>query len=376
MAEFESAEERTEPASPKKRGDARAKGSVAKSMDVNSAAVLVFGLLILYFGGAMLAAKLMTVAGSVFSSLASIDLNAENIHRLFADGLFGFLLALMPVLVGVLCVGVIVSVAQVGFLFTWEPLMPKLSKLNPLAGMKRVMLSVRSLVEMAKGIIKILIVGLVAYNATSSVIAEAVVLVDSDVGTILEFMTMSALQVGVKVGLAFFVLAAADYLFQRFEYEKSLRMTKHEQKEEAKESEGDPLIKSRIRTIQRQIAYRRMMQDVPTADVVVTNPTHFAVALKYDVGMMNAPRVVAKGANLIAERIKDIAREHDVPIIEDKPLAQMLYKMVDVGEEIPEKLFQAVAQVLAFVYRMRDERRTHYSINEENGSNGYREKRT
>lgn len=362
MAEFESAEERTEPASPKKRGDARAKGSVAKSMDVNSAAVLVFGLLILYFGGALLAAKLAEVARGVFSNLSAIKMTGENIHRLFTEGVFGLLLALIPILLGFLVVGVVASVAQVGFLFTWEPLRPKFSKMNPLAGMKRVMLSVRSLVEMAKGIMKIMIVGLVAYNATNTVFSEAVVLVDSDSGAILEFMATSAVQVGVKVGLAFFVLAAADYLFQRFEYEKSLRMTKHEQKEEAKESEGDPLIKSRIRTIQRQIAYRRMMQDVPKADVVVTNPTHFAVALKYEMGKMNAPRVVAKGANLIAERIKEIAREHDVPIIEDKPLAQMLYKMVEVGEEIPEKLFQAVAQVLAFVYRMRDEHRMQESI--------------
>jgi flagellar biosynthetic protein FlhB len=361
MAEFESAEERTEPASPKKRGDARAKGSVAKSLDVNSAAVLLFGLLILYFGGALLAEKLAAMSRELFGNLSGLDLNAGNIHRLFAESMFGFLLALIPVLIGVLMVGVIGSVAQVGFLFTWEPLKPKFSKMDPLAGMKRVMLSVRSLVELAKGILKIVIVGLVAYNAVQTVISEAVMLVDSDAGTILEFMARSAVQVGMKVGLAFFVLAAADYLFQRFEYEKSLRMTKHEQKEEAKESEGDPLIKSRIRTIQRQIAYRRMMQDVPRADVVVTNPTHLAVALKYEMGKMNAPRVVAKGANLIAERIKDIAREHEVPIIEDKPLAQMLYKLVEVGEEIPEKLFQAVAHVLAFVYRMRDERRTSYA---------------
>ncbi len=362
MAEFESAEERTEPASPKKRSDARAKGSVAKSMDVNSAAVLVFGWLILYFGGALLAAKLAVVARGVFSSLSSVHLNAGNIHHLFADGLFGVLLALIPILLGLLLVGVVASVAQVGFLFTWAPLTPKFSRMNPLGGMKRVMLSVRSLVEMAKGVLKIVIVGLVAYNATETVITEATLLADSDVGAILAFMAKAALQVGLKVGLAFFVLAAADYLFQRFEYEKSLRMTKHEQKEEAKESEGDPLIKSRIRSIQRQIAYRRMMQDVPKADVVVTNPTHYAVAIKYEMGKMNAPRVVAKGANLIAERIKDIAREHDVPVIEDKPLAQMLYKMVEVGEEIPEKLFQAVAQVLAFVYRLRDERRRHYSV--------------
>ncbi|MER3522582.1 MAG: flagellar biosynthesis protein FlhB [Ignavibacteria bacterium] len=363
MAEFETAEQRTEPASHKKRTDARAKGSVAKSIDVNSALVIVFGLLILSIGGAGLAAKLSAVAQSVFGSLSAVNLTPENVHRLVADGLSGFFLALMPILFGLMLVGVIASVAQVGFLFTWEPVLPKFSKMNPLAGLRRVMLSARSVVELSKGIAKVAIVGLVAYNATQAVVSDAVLLVDSDAAAILEFMVKASLNVGWKVGLAFFVLAAADYAFQRWEHEKSLRMTKHEVKEESKEAEGDPTIKGRIRAIQRQIAYRRMMQDVPKADVVVTNPTHLAVALKYEMEKMNAPRVVAKGADLLAQRIKEIAREHDVPIVEDKPLAQMLYKTVEVGDEIPEKLFQAVAQVLAFVYRLRDERRPHFTVN-------------
>jgi flagellar biosynthetic protein FlhB len=149
------------------------------------------------------------------------------------------------------------------------------------------------------------------------------------------------------------VMAALDYGFQRFEFERELRMTKQEVKEESKMFEGDPVVKGRIRTVQRQIAYRRMMHDVPTADVVVTNPTHLAVALKYDNLRMRAPRVVAKGADLMAQRIRDVAREHEIPIVEDKPLAQVLYRTVEIGQEIPAKLFQAVAQILAYIYRMK-----------------------
>jgi flagellar biosynthesis protein FlhB len=235
---------------------------------------------------------------------------------------------------------------------------PKFSKLNPLSGLKRVMISKHALVELMKGLLKVAIVAIVAYNATNGVIEESITLADGEIGAILSFMAKSSLSIGLKVGLAYFVVASGDYVFQRFQFEEQLRMTKQEVKDEAKESEGDPQIKGRIKTIQRQIAYRRMMQDVPKADVVVTNPTHYAVAIKYEAGRMSAPKVVAKGLDLIAQRIKEIAKENNVPLVEDKPLAQLLYKSVEVGDEIPAKLFQAVAQMLAYVYRLRDQRRT------------------
>jgi flagellar biosynthetic protein FlhB len=209
------------------------------------------------------------------------------------------------------------------------------------------------MIELLKNIIKILIVGFVAYSSLSGLMEESISLMDSDVAAILGYMTHAGLVVGFKVSLAFLVLAAADYGYQRFEFERELRMTKQEVKEEMKSQEGDPLIKSRIRSVQRQIAYKRMMQEVPKADVVITNPTHLAIAIKYEVGKMTAPKVIAKGADLIAQRIKHIAQEHGIPMIEDRPLAQSLYKTVDVGEEIPEKLFQAVAQVLAYIYRLK-----------------------
>ncbi len=363
MAEFDSAEERTEPASEKKRSEARKKGSVAKSMDLNSAAVLLFGLLILYVGGTAMAVKLGDLARITFSNLGNVVINPASVHQLIKDAVLAFATIVLPVLAGLMLVGLIANISQVGFMFTFQPMAPKFNKLNPLSGIKRVMFSSHSLVELLKGLMKVSIVAIVAYNATNSVVDESMVLVDSDVAAILEFMARVSVVVGLKVGLAFFVIAAGDYLFQRFQFEKSLRMTKQEVKEEGKEAEGDPQIKGRIRTVQRQIAYRRMMQDVPKADVVVTNPTHFAVAIKYEAGKMNAPKVVAKGADLIAQRIKEIARENRVPIVEDKPLAQMLYKSVEIGDEVPEKLFQAVAQLLAYVFRLRDARRSHVSVN-------------
>ncbi|MBI5471715.1 MAG: flagellar biosynthesis protein FlhB [Ignavibacteriae bacterium] len=363
MAEFESAEERTEPASGKKRGEARKRGSVAKSMDLNSAAVLLFGLLILYVGGSSIAVKLGELARSTFANLGSTTITQASVHNMIREGVLSFTIIVLPVLAGLMVVGLIANIAQVGFMFTMQPMAPKFSKLNPFTGIKRVMISMNSLLELLKGLVKVTVVALVAYSATNDVVSESMILVDSDVGTILEFMAKVAAVVSLKVGLAFFVIAAGDYMFQRYQFEKSLRMTKQEVKEEGKEAEGDPQIKGRIRTVQRQIAYRRMMQDVPKADVVVTNPTHYAVAIKYEAGRMSAPKVVAKGVDIIAQRIKEIAREHQVPIVEDKPLAQMLYKSVEIGDEIPEKLFQAVAQLLAYVFRLRDARRSHVSVN-------------
>jgi flagellar biosynthetic protein FlhB len=210
------------------------------------------------------------------------------------------------------------------------------------------------MVELLKNLIKMGVIGGIAYVSVNNAIQDAVVLVDTDVPTMFASMIGSSVGIGLKIGLAFLALAALDYAYQRFDYERDLRMTKQELKDESKVTEGDPLIKSRIRGIQRRIAYRRMIAEVPKADVVITNPTHVAVALKYDTGRMSAPVVVAKGADLMAARIKEIAREHHVPVVEDQPLARALYKAVDIGEQIPEQLFHAVAQVLAYIFKLRN----------------------
>jgi flagellar biosynthetic protein FlhB len=196
----------------------------------------------------------------------------------------------------------------------------------------------------------------VAYLVVDRIIADSIMLFDSNVNSIMQFMGGSVAEVVIKTGIAFAVIAVADIMYQKYEHQKNLRMTKQEVKDEYKMLEGDPQIKGRIKAIQRQIAYKRMMSDVPKANVVITNPTHFAVALKYEAGKMSVPKVVAKGADLIALKIKEIAMAHGVPIVEDKPLAQTLFKTVDIGDDIPEKLFKAVAQVLAYIYRLNQAR--------------------
>jgi flagellar biosynthesis protein FlhB len=353
MAE-DSFQERTEPATPKKKDESRRKGKVLKSMELNSALILVFGMLILYFTGASLVVNFSAIAREMLIQSGNVQITASTAHQIIAHAIGKFILIVAPFAVGMTLVGLAANIAQVGFLFTFEPLQPSWAKINPMNGMKKVLLSRRSVVELLKNLLKIGIVSLVAYFALNGMMDNTIDLMESDVSTILSFMATAAFGIAFKMGIAFLALAVFDYIYQRFEHEKELRMTKQEVKEEWKSQEGDPQIKGKIRSIQRQIAYRRMMHDVPTADVVVTNPTHIAVAIKYETAKMSAPTVVAKGAELIAQRIKEIAAEHAVPIIEDKPLARALYKSVDIGDEIPAKLFQAVAQLLAYIYRLRN----------------------
>jgi flagellar biosynthetic protein FlhB len=244
------------------------------------------------------------------------------------------------------------NIAQIGFEIHTEPLAPKFSKLNPLAGLKRIF-SLRGLVEMLKSLAKIAFIAVIAGSVVSGYLPQFPTLVRGDLGTIWDFTQTAAFQIMLYVCLAMMALAALDYAYQRWQHEQSLKMTKQEIKDERKQSEGDPQIKARIRSLQRQAAYHRMIAEVPLADVVITNPTHLAVALRFDPAEMAAPRVVAKGADHVAQRIRDIAREHGVPLVENPPLAQALHRMADVGDPIPVELYRAVAEVLAYVYRLK-----------------------
>ncbi len=345
--------EKTEQPTPKRREDSRRKGSVARSAEVNSAVILLFSLLVLQVGGSAMAARLSNVARMLLARAGSLQITTDNLQGYALSGMSIILMALLPLALGIMIIGIAASAAQVGFHFSGEVLRPKFTRMNPLSGLKRIMLSKQSLVELLKSLMKVAVIGVVAYNAVRGLLEESVTLADGDPTAILAFLSRSALALGMNVGGAFLAIAALDYGFQRYEHEQQLKMTKQEVKEESKMQEGDPQIKGRIRGIQRQIAYKRMMHDVPKADVVVTNPTHVAVALKYDSSKMHAPKVVAKGAELIAKRIREIAREHGVPIVEDRMLARTLYKSVEVGQEIPEKLFHAVAQLLAYIFRVK-----------------------
>jgi flagellar biosynthesis protein FlhB len=355
----ESFQEKTEEATGKRRTDARNKGQVARSMDLNSSFMILFGLLLLLVCGGGIISGLAESLRAFMMRAGTFAPNADSLRMITAEAATRFAMILGPVVGGMAMIGLGAGYAQVGALWTLEPLKPNFAKLNPLTGIKKVVISRRAAVEIAKNVMKASVVGYIAYLALESVLSDTVSLMDGDPMEILGFMARASLGVGFKTGIAFLGLSVLDFFYQRFEHEKNLKMSKEEVKEEMKETEGDPHTKARIRGIQRKIAYKRMMAEVPKADVVLTNPTHLAVALKYESKKMGAPRVVAKGAGLIAERIKEIARANNVPVVEDKPLARALYKSVDVGDEIPEKLFQAVAQVLAYIYRLRTSRARH-----------------
>lgn len=346
-------QERTEQATPKRREDARRKGKVVRSYEFNSSVVFLFCIAIFYFSGGYAYQQIANLTSLVLSNLDKFEITPKNVNEYTFQIFSFFAVNFLPFMVFLTLVGVGGSIVQTGYIFTLEPLKFDLEKLNPISGIRRIFFSKRSLFELAKGFFKILLIGFTSYLVLRNMVDDVIVLIDSDVKGVSNFIVDSAFSLMLKTGIVYFLIAIFDFAFQKWEYERELRMTRQEVKEETKELEGDPLVKSRIRKRQIEISKRRMMQNVPKADVVITNPTHIAVALKYESKKMNAPKVVAKGMNLIAEKIKEIAKAHGIPIIEDKPLAQALYKMVEIDEEIPPQLYKAVAKVLAYVYQLK-----------------------
>jgi len=351
MAE-ESFQERTEQATPKRRDEARKKGQVAKSRELASVSVLLAGTLALFMGGVYFSRESAGIMRHFLGNAGSISLSVDTLPGMarFCTGHFIALLA--PFFLVLVAVAVFANLLQIGPVYAPEAIRPDFSKVNPFAGIKR-LFSRQALAELVKSLIKVGVVGWIGYAALSSESEKILPLVDQGVPAIFKYGSSITFSLLWKTGLAMAIMAALDFLFQRWEFERNLRMTRQEVKEEYKQTEGDPQVKSRIRSIQRAMARKRMMAAVPEADVVITNPTHLAVALSYRPGEVDAPVVVAKGAGHLAERIKAIASASGVPVIENKPLAQGLFKLVDVGEPIPEMLYQAVAEVLAFVFRMK-----------------------
>ncbi len=346
-------QDRTEKATPKRRQDARKKGQVAQSREIPSVMILMLSLGVFFFGGGWMFWNLSSYMADALRGAAFYQLtDADSVGTLLIDTFRIVFKILSPLMLVVFVAGLAGNVAQFGFLFSSEALAPKWKKLNPISGFKRVV-SLRSLVELVKSVAKILFVAAVAYLLLRKELDLIPSLTQQSVGNILAFVARVAFKICLNVSLALAVLAIIDYAYQRWEHEKSLKMTKQEVKDEFKQTEGDPKIKSRIRSIQLETARQRMMEAVPTADVVITNPTHLAVAIRFDAAAMVAPQVVAKGAGYVAERIKQVAAEHDVPRVEDKPLARTLFKIVDIGDTIPVDLYKAVAEVLAYVYRLR-----------------------
>lgn len=346
------AQEKTERATPKKRQETRKKGQVAKSMDLPAACILLFSFLSLSMFGGFMGDQLMSVLQLVFYDYLTADVTSGNVNVLFQELAFKILLIVGPIFLVALLVAILGNYLQIGFLLTGEPLMMKWNKLNSIEGAKRIF-SLRAVVDFLKSVLKMLIIGYVVYTTLWGEKEHIMQLSGLPLEETLSFTASLTLNLGIKIGIVLIVLAAFDYMYQKYEYEKSIRMSKQDIKDEYKKTEGDPLIKSKIRERQRRMALQRMMQEVPKADVVITNPTHFAVALKYDAGKMEAPTVIAKGADYVAFKIKEKAKEHGILTMENKPLARALYAQVDIGETIPADMFQAVAEVLAYVYKVK-----------------------
>lgn len=344
-------EDKTEAPTPRRRLEARQDGQVARSVELNSALILIATLLILKFTGPLLVGRLRDVTVDCFTNFPKQDLVVGDISHHLVQLLLYMGAAIAPLVLGVALVGFISGALQVGLMISGKPLQFKAERLNPVSGMTR-LFSVRATVELAKSIAKILVVGYIVYSFIRDRYPDIAGLAGGDYRTTCSAIGGLTWELMFRAAVAMLVIAALDYMYQRTQHEKQLRMTKQEVKEDMKKSEGDPLVKSQIRKRQREMSQRRMMHEVPKADVAITNPTHYAVALKYDADRNQAPIVVAKGKDRVALRIREIAEENNVPIVENVQLARALYASAEIGDEIPAELYQAVAEILAYVYRL------------------------
>jgi flagellar biosynthetic protein FlhB len=350
----EQTDDKSQEATPHRREEARKKGQVATSQDLGSAAVLIVGLSALMLTGQAMARQIGLFArgqfagegwdiGSLTNHAAAAQLNQLAIQ---------FLYIVIPVMGSLLLAAILVNLFQIGFLFLPDKLAPDISRLNPLAGLKRIF-SLSGMMKLMFGIFKVMVIIIVAFWSMYGRYDELLALVALDMLQIGVFMIDIMLWTGLKIGLALLLLAVLDYAYQKWKHEQDMMMSHQEVREEMKNMQGDPQIIARRRQVQRQLALERLESAVPRADVVVTNPTELAVAIQYDPEKMLAPIVCAKGAGVLAARIRRLALEHNVPIIEKKPLAQSLYKDVDVGSPVPDKMFAAVAEILAYVYQLK-----------------------
>lgn len=344
--------EKTEQATPRRREEARRKGQVFKSTDLNSAVIMMAGVLVLYISMPYMVSTLKTFTEIYLLESGLQEFNPEFIYTMLGEVLLLLARLLLPVFATTFIAALLVTYLQVGIVFTTDPLMPKLDRLNPIQGAQKIF-SKRALVELVKSLAKVVTTGYIVYTTVKGQFYIFPRFIDTEPIASIQTMGQMVLEIALKVGVVFLIIGVLDYIYQRYEYEQSLKMSKYDIRQEYKQTEGDPLLKSRQKQIQREMAMRRMMAEVPRADVVITNPTHFAVVLKYDLEKMVAPVVVAKGQDFVAQKIKEIAAAHDVTIFESPQLARTLYYSIKIGDAVPEELYQAVAEVLAFVYRQK-----------------------
>ncbi len=344
--------EKTEKATPKKRSEARDKGQIAKTHELPGAFIILFVIGSFLVLGGYYKERIYRIFGSLFNDWLTLDLTSGNVMSLFYHVMMELLMLLAPILLLAFVAAAAFNYVQVGFLLTGTPIKPDFKKLNPISGFKNIF-SMRSVAEFFKSIIKLLVVGVVVFYTIWGEWGRILMLGHSPVEHIFTFTAGLTLKLGLEFASLMIVIAAADYFYQKYEYEKNLRMSKQDIKDEYIKSEGNPLIKGKIKERQRKMALQRMMQEVPKADVVITNPTHFAIAIRYDGTRMQAPVILAKGMDYVALRIKEVAKENGVVTMENRPLARALYDRTEIGDSIPPDLFQAVAEVLAYVYKLK-----------------------
>lgn len=346
-------EEKTEKATPKKRRDQRKEGNVLQSKEIVTAASVLGIFAAMRLLAEFMVKNVLNYSADVFEHSAGYEVNPDTVMPLVVDIFTVIVITVMPICLIAMVLGIIPTVAQTRGLFAMKSLMPKFSRLNPLEGIKK-LFSMQAIVGILKGLIEVIVVGVLVYNEISDRLPRIIALMDAGIMQGIAYTALSIFDMVMLICIMLVFVAAGDFLFQWWQFEKKLKMSKQEVKEEYKQMEGDPQVKSKIKQRQQQMAQRRMMQDVPSADVVVRNPTHYAVALKYDQDKNRAPVVIAKGADYLALRIIDIAENHDVMCIENPVLARALYSQVDLGREIPIELYDAVAEVLLIVYKAKN----------------------
>ncbi len=351
--------EKTEPATAKKLRDAREDGKVTKSRELTAAFDMIVLFLVLKIFISFVAEKLIGIFSYVYDRMPEfLDVNKTGLSSVaashfMADMILKIIITILPFLLFGFAVTFLVSVLQVGWKVTTKPLKPNLSKFNPINGFKRI-ISKDSLFELFKSIVKIIVIFLVAYNRIKGHKEEIFILYEIPLNQAIALIGSIIIDTGLYIGYVYLIVGIVDFIYQKHKFNEDMKMTKQEVKDEFKNTEGDPQIKGRQRRRMMETSQRRMMQDVPKADVVITNPTHLAVAIKYDADVNTAPVVLAKGEEYVAQKIKEVARENNIEIVENKPLARMLYHNVDIGAEIPPELYQAVAEVLATIYKAKN----------------------
>ncbi len=344
--------EKTEAPTPRRREEAREQGNVARSPDLTAAVIIIAGMLMLNWYGPGLVRALRVLMTQLLSREWIWDSGIDGISETILRSAGAVALAMMPLLIGIMLAAVLVNLAQVGLFFSPKRLRPKLEALSPLKGLTRLFGRGNGLVSLLMNLLKLSLVGLVSYSAIRGRMPQIMAMQELSFLQIFALAAAMVYSIAIRLGLLLLLLALIDYSYQRWRNERTLRMSTQEIKDEMRRMEGDPRVKQRRRQIALQRVMQRIRKEVPTADVVVTNPTEIAIALKYDHEAMHAPRVIAKGQGYIAQLIRQIAIENGVPILERKPLARALYKLVEIGQEIPEQFYAAVAEILAYVYEL------------------------